>query len=87
MEHVTDAQTAVDLKSKIKDARKVIYVVTTESLKSAWCSWEIGYSDCAKGVSDVAILAVSPIMGDGQSVNSCSSIRGYIMTRRNANLW
>ena len=38
MDHVTDAQTAVDLKSKIKDARKVIYVVTTESLKSAWCS-------------------------------------------------
>ena len=51
---------AVDLKSKIKDARKVIYVVTTESLRSAWCSWEIGYSDCAKGVNDVAILAVKP---------------------------
>ena len=63
MEHVTDAQTAVDLKSRIKDARKVIYVVTTESLKSAWCSWEIGYSDCAKGVNDVAILAVKPNNG------------------------
>lgn len=63
MEHVTDAQTAVDLKSKIKDARKVIYVVTTESLRSAWCSWEIGYSDCAKGVNDVAILAVKPNNG------------------------
>ena len=58
MNHVTDAQTAVDLKWRIKDARKVIYVVTTESLKSAWCSWEIGFSDCAKGVNDVAILAV-----------------------------
>ena len=38
MGQVTDAQTAVYLKSRIKDARKVIYVVTTESLKSAWCS-------------------------------------------------
>ena len=60
MEHETDARTAQDLKSRIKDARKVIYVVTTESLKSAWCSWEIGYSDCSKGVDDVAILVVKP---------------------------
>ena len=63
MEHETDAQTAADLKWRIKDARKVIYVVTTESLKSAWCSWEIGYSDCSKGVNDVAILAVKPNNG------------------------
>lgn len=63
MEHETDAQTAQDLKTRIKDARKVIYVVTTESLKSAWCSWEIGYSDCSKGVDDVAILVVKPNNG------------------------
>lgn len=63
MDHVTDAQTAADLKLRIKDARKVIYVVTTESLRSAWCSWEIGYSDCSKGVNDVAILAVKPNNG------------------------
>lgn len=63
MGQVTDAQTAVVLKSRIKDTRKVIYVVTTESLKSAWCSWEIGFSDCAKGVNDVAILAVKPNNG------------------------
>lgn len=63
MEHETDARTAQDLKSRIKDARKVIYVVTTESWKSAWCSWEIGYSDCSKGVDDVAILVVKPNNG------------------------
>ena len=63
MDHETDARTAEDLKDRISKARKVIYVVTTESLKSSWCSWEIGYSDCSKGVDDLAILAVKPNNG------------------------
>lgn len=63
MRHQTNAKTAADLKDRIRNARKVIYVVTTESLKSAWCSWEIGYCDCLKGVDDVAILAVKPNNG------------------------
>ena len=63
MAHETDARTAVNLKSRIRNARKVIYVVTTESLKSVWCSWEIGFADCDKGVEDVAILAVKPNNG------------------------
>ena len=63
MKHETDAQTAVDLKERIKNVRKVIYVVTSESLKSVWCSWEIGYADCSKGVNDVAILAIKPNNG------------------------
>jgi hypothetical protein len=63
MEHETDAKTAADLKSRIQHARKVIYVVTTESLKSVWCSWEIGFADCAKGPNDIAILAIKPNNG------------------------
>ena len=63
MDHETDARTAEDLKDRISKAKKVIYVVTTESLKSSWCSWEIGYSDCSKGVDDLAILAVKPNNG------------------------
>ena len=63
MGHVTDARTAEELKDRISKARKVIYVVTTESLKSSWCSWEIGYSDCSKGVDNLAILAVKPNNG------------------------
>lgn len=63
MKHETDAQTAVDLKKRITNARKVIYVVTSESLKSVWCSWEIGYADCSKGVDDVAIMAIKPNNG------------------------
>lgn len=67
MEHETDARTAEDLKDRIKNAKKVIYVVTTDSLKSVWCSWEIGFPDCAKGVDDVAILAVKPNNGRWQN--------------------
>ena len=63
MEHETDAKTAADLKSRIRHARKVIYVVTSESLKSVWCSWEIGFADCAKGPNDIAILAIKPNNG------------------------
>jgi len=63
MEHETDAKTVADLKSRIRNARKVIYVVTTDSLKSVWCSWEIGFADCAKGPNDIAILAIKPNNG------------------------
>lgn len=63
MEHETNARTATDLKKRITNAKKVIYVVTSDSLKSVWCSWEIGFADCSKGVEDVAILAVKPNNG------------------------
>ncbi len=63
MEHETDRRTAADLKKRIAHSKKVIYVVTYDSLKSVWCSWEIGYADCEKGVEDVAILAVRPNNG------------------------
>lgn len=63
MAHETDARTADILKKRISDAKKVIYVVTSESLKSVWCNWEIGFADCNKGVEEVAILAVKPNNG------------------------
>lgn len=63
MKHEPDARTALDLKKRIANARKVIYVVTSDSLKSVWCSWEIGYADSTKGVDNVAILAIKPNNG------------------------
>lgn len=63
LSHETNAQTAIVLKSRIENAKKVIYVVTSESLKSSWCSWEIGFADCSKGVEDIAILAIKPNNG------------------------
>jgi len=63
MQHPTDARTALLLKERIKGAKKLIYVVTNDSLKSVWCSWELGFADSEKGVENVAILAIKPNNG------------------------
>ena len=63
MSRETDGYTAVHLKERIKRAKKVIYVVTNDSLKSVWCSWEIGFADSAKDVNNIAILAIKPNNG------------------------
>lgn len=63
MQHPTDAESAKRLKERIKRARKLIYVVTNDSLKSVWCSWELGFADCDKGVNEVALLAIKPNNG------------------------
>ena len=63
LQHPTDAQTAKRLKDRIRNSRKMVYVVTNDSLKSIWCSWELGFADRDKGVDNVAILAVKPNNG------------------------
>lgn len=63
LQHPTDAQTALRLKDRIKRARKLIYVVTNDSLKSVWCSWELGFADRDKGIENIAILAIKPNNG------------------------
>ena len=68
LQHPTDAETAKRLKERIRRARKLIYIVTNESLKSVWCSWELGFADCDKGVSNVAVLAIKP--NNGRWINN-----------------
>lgn len=63
LQHPSDAQTALRLKDRINRAKKLIYVVTSDSLKSVWCSWELGFADRDKGVENVAILAIKPNNG------------------------
>lgn len=59
----TDVVTARRLKERITNASKFIFVATTNSLKSVWCSWELGFADRAKGIGSIAILAVKPNNG------------------------
>lgn len=63
IQHPADVETAKRLKNRIKRVKKLIYVVTNDSLKSVWCSWELGFADCDKGVEDVALLAIKPNNG------------------------
>ena len=58
LQHTTDAETALRLKDRIRRAQKLIYVVTNDSLKSVWCSWELGFADRDKGIENVAIFAI-----------------------------
>lgn len=63
MPSTTDAATAQLLKKRIDNAPKLIFIVTYDSLKSVWCSWELGYADKANGPDSIAILAVKPNNG------------------------
>lgn len=59
----TNGQTAERLADRIKHARKFIFVATTQSLKSVWCSWELGYAERDKGIDNIAVLAAKPNNG------------------------
>lgn len=63
MPPVTNAETAQILKKRIEKAPKLIFVVTYDSLKSVWCSWELGYADRANGPDSIAVLAIKPNNG------------------------
>lgn len=63
MPSVTNADTAKILKKRIENAPKLIFIVTYESLKSVWCSWELGYADKANGAESIAVLAIKPNNG------------------------
>lgn len=59
----TNGQTAELLATRIRKARRFIFVATSESLKSVWCSWELGYAERDKGVNGIAILVAKPNNG------------------------
>lgn len=63
MLHPTNAETAIALKERIRRAKKLIYVVTNDSLKSVWCNWELGFADRDKGLGNIKLLAIKPNNG------------------------
>ena len=60
----TNRQTAERLADRIRNARKFIFIATSNSLKSVWCSWELGYAERDKGIDNIAILAAKPNNGN-----------------------
>ena len=59
----TNRQTAERLADRIRNARKFIFIATSKSLKSVWCSWELGYAERDKGIDNIAVLAAKPNNG------------------------
>lgn len=81
MQHPTDAETAIALKDRISRAKKLIYVVTNDSLKSVWCNWELGFADRDKGIDNIALLAIKPNNGIWNH-NECLQQYPYIVYDR-----
>ncbi|MBO6253475.1 MAG: toll/interleukin-1 receptor domain-containing protein [Bacteroidaceae bacterium] len=56
----TSAETADEIKRKIRQSNKFVFIATDLALISPWCNWEIGYSDSLKyDSSSMALFAVS----------------------------
>jgi len=70
----TNAQTALELKKKIKVADKFILVATPDAINSKWCNWELGLGDAEKYIDDIAIF---PINRTYQSFTGSEYLRIY----------
>ena len=58
MPKVTNMDTAIKLKEKIKTTEKFVVLATPKSIESIWIPWEIGLADQIKGYGNIAILPI-----------------------------
>lgn len=57
MPNMTNAETAVRIKSVIESCDKFILLATNNALRSKWCNWEVGIADKSKySFHNMAIL-------------------------------
>lgn len=62
----TNRETAEVLKSTIRDCRRFVLFVTTNSKDSRWVPWEIGLADSEKGGSPIALFPTATKSHDQQ---------------------
>lgn len=60
MPKITSAETAENIKGRIKQCDKFILLATNGAVESKWCNWELGYGDAQKYKSHIAILPLKP---------------------------
>lgn len=56
----TSAETARNLKDRIKRCDKFILLATNGAIESKWCNWELGYGDAHKYINNIALLPMKP---------------------------
>lgn len=56
----TTAQTASNLKQRIKQCDNFVLLATNGAINSKWCNWELGYGDAQKFKDHIAILPMKP---------------------------
>lgn len=60
MPHITTAETATNLKARIKKCDKFILLATNAAIDSKWCNWELGYGDAQKFKTHIALFPLKP---------------------------
>lgn len=65
MPNMTNAETAMRIKSVIESCDKFILLATNRALQSKWCNWEVGIADKSKYLSHN--MAILPMYEKGSS--------------------
>ena len=60
MPKTTSAETALNIKDRIKMCDKFILLATNGAIDSKWCNWELGYGDAQKYKSNIALFLMKP---------------------------
>lgn len=56
----TSAETAVNLKDRIRKCDRFILLATNGAIESKWCNWELGFGDANKYPDKIAIFPLKP---------------------------
>ena len=60
MPPTTSAETALNIKDRIKQCNKFILLATNGAIESKWCNWELGYGDAQKFKKNIALFPMKP---------------------------
>lgn len=60
MPKVTSAETALNIRKRIKQCDKFILLATNGAIESKWCNWELGYGDAQKYKDHIALFPIKP---------------------------
>ena len=60
MSKITSAQTALNIRERIKGCDKFILLATNGAIESKWCNWELGYGDAQNFKKHIALFQMKP---------------------------
>ena len=60
MPQITCAETALNIRERIKACDKFILLATNGAIESKWCNWELGYGDAQKFKKHIALYQMKP---------------------------
>lgn len=57
---ITSAETAENIKQRIRQCQKFILLATNNAIESKWCNWELGYGDAHRYKDNIALFPMKP---------------------------